>query len=192
MHHNIYMEDFNYLSRDNILTTILLFFAFSFIGYLWEMILFIFKKKKFVNRGFLKGPWLPIYGCGMILILVLFSRFMNKPFLMVILIILLCGFLEYMTSYILEKLFYKKWWDYKDSFLNINGRVCFVGLLFFGVGGVICTYYIATYLIIKISNFSYYSKLLFTLILIILFIIDIYSSLNKPNKGQNISVNVIK
>ena len=76
--------------------------------------------------------------------------------------------------------------------MNINGRVCVVGLLFFGVGGVICTYYIATYLIIKISNFSYYSKLLFTLILIILFIIDIYSSLNKPNKGQNISVNVIK
>ena len=70
------------------------------------MILFIFKKKKFVNRGFLKGPWLPIYGCGMILILVFFSRFMTKPLLMVILIILLCGFLEYMTSYILEKLGY--------------------------------------------------------------------------------------
>ena len=74
------MKDFNYLSRDNILTTILLFFAFSFIGYLWEMILFIFKKKKFVNRGFLKGPWLPIYGCGMILILVFFSRFTLRFF----------------------------------------------------------------------------------------------------------------
>lgn len=186
------MKDFNYLSRDNILTTILLFFAFSFIGYLWEMILFIFKKKKFVNRGFLKGPWLPIYGCGMILILVFFSRFMNKPLLMVILIILLCGFLEYMTSYILEKLFHKKWWDYKDSFLNINGRVCFVGLLFFGVGGVICTYYIAPYLIIKISNFRYSNRLILALVLIILFIIDNYCSLRKPNKGQNISVNVKK
>ena len=87
------MENFDYLSRDNILTTILLFFAFSFIGYLWEMMLFIFKKKKFVNRGFLKGPWLPIYGCGMILILVLLSWFMTKPLLMFILIILLCGFL---------------------------------------------------------------------------------------------------
>ena len=85
------------------------------------MILFIFKKKKFVNRGFLKGPWLPIYGCGMILILVLLSWCMTKPLLMFILIILLCGFLEYMTSYLLEKLFHKKWWDYKDSFLNING-----------------------------------------------------------------------
>ena len=186
------MEDFNYLSRGNILTIILLFFAFSFIGYLWETLLFIFKKKKFVNRGVLKGPWLPIYGYGMILILILLSKFMTKPILMFILIILLCGFLEYMTSYLLEKLFHKKWWDYKDSFLNINGRVCFAGLLFFGVGGVICAYFIVPYLIIKISNFRYSYRLLLVLVLIILFIIDNYCSLKKPNKGQNISVNVKK
>ena len=97
-----------------------------------------------------------------------------------------------MTSYILEKLFRKKWWDYKDTFLNINGRVCFVGLLFFGVGGVICTYYIAPYLIIKISNFRYSNRLLLALVLIILFIIDNCCSLRKPNKGRNISVNVKK
>ena len=176
----------------NILTYFMLFFIYAILGWVIETTLVSIEKKKFVNRGFLKGPWLPIYGCGMILILVFFSRFMTKPFLMFILIILLCGFLEYMTSYILEKLFHKKWWDYKDSFLNINGRVCFVGLLFFGVGGVISTYYIAPYLIIKISNFRYSNRLLLALVLIILFIIDNCCSLRKPNKGRNISVNVKK
>ena len=115
----------------NILTYFMLFFIYAILGWIIETTLVSIEKKKFVNRGFLKGPWLPIYGCGMILILVLLSWLMTKPLLMFILIILLCGFLEYMTSYILEKLFHKKWWDYKDSFLNINGRVCFAGLLFF-------------------------------------------------------------
>ena len=176
----------------NILTYFMLFFIYAILGWIIETTLVSIEKKKFVNRGFLKGPWLPIYGCGMILILVLLSCFMTKPLLMFILIILLCGFLEYMTSYLLEKSFHKKWWDYKDSFLNINGRVCFAGLLFFGVGGIICAFFIAPYLIIKISNFRYSNRLLLALVLIILFIIDNCCSLRKPNKGRNISVNVKK
>ena len=101
------MENFDYLSRDNILTTILLFFAFSFIGYLWEMILFIFKKKKFVNRGFLIGPYCPIYGFGGVTITILLSNFMktidnvslvDSIWISTIVIMFICGTLEYMTS----------------------------------------------------------------------------------------------
>lgn len=190
MYHNISMENFNYLNSDNLLTTNLLFFIFSFIGYLWETFLFFIKKRRFVNRGFLKGPWLPIYGYGMILILIILSKYMNKPFLLFILIIVLCGVVEYLTSFLLEVFFRKKWWDYSNSFLNINGRVCFTGLLFFGIGGIICTYFITPYLIIKISNISNSIKKVIVFLLVTLYVIDNYYSVKKPNKGKNISVNV--
>lgn len=184
------MEHFNYFSKANILTTFLLFFIFSFIGYLWETSLFIFKKKKFVNRGFLRGPWLPIYGYGVIFILFFLSRFIKKPLLVFFLIIVLCGTLEYITSFLLERLFHKKWWDYSECFLNLNGRICFSGLLFFGIGGMLALYFIIPYLIIKLANFDNTLKRLLVIILFICFIYDNYNSLKKPNKGKNISVNV--
>lgn len=192
MYHNISMENFDYLSKNNLLTTILLFFIFSFIGYLWEILLFLFKKGKFVNRGFLKGPWLPIYGYGMILILILLSKFIAKPFLLFLLIILLCGVVEYTTSFLLETLFNKKWWDYSECFLNINGRVCFVGLMFFGIGGIFCVYYITPFLLVKLSNLNYSFKTILVFLLISVYIVDNYRSIKKPNKGKNISVNVKK
>lgn len=186
------MENFDYLSRNNLLTTILLFFIFSFIGYLWETFLFLLKKRKFVNRGFLKGPWLPIYGYGMILILILLSKFIKTPFLLFMLIILLCGLVEYITSFLLETLFNKKWWDYSNCFLNINGRVCFAGLLFFGIGGIFCVYFVTPFLLVKLSNFNYTFKTIVVSLLVTLYIIDNYNSIKKPNKGKNISVNVKK
>ena len=184
------MEDFNYLSNVNIKTTMLLFFLFSFIGYVWEIFLFFVKKKKFVNRGFLRGPWLPIYGYGVLLILIFLKRFIKKTFVLFMMIIFLCGFLEYLTSFLLEKLFHKKWWDYKGCFLNLNGRICFSGLLFFGIGGMIALYFIAPYFIIKIANLNEVIKNVILIVLILLFSLDNLHSLKKPNRGKNISVNI--
>lgn len=186
------MKDFNYLSNVNIKTTILLFFLFSFIGYVWEILLFFVKKRRFVNRGFLRGTWLPIYGYGVLLILILLKNFINKPFVLFIMIIFLCGFLEYLTSFLLEKVFHKKWWDYKDCFLNLNGRICFSGLLFFGIGGMITVYFIAPYFIIKITNLNEVIKNVVLIMLVLLFCLDNLYSLRKPNRGKNVSVNIKK
>ena len=105
-----------------------------------EVINAIFTLKRFVNRGFLIGPYCPIYGCGAVLITVLLGRFKSNPIIFFIMSILLCGTLEYLTSYIMEKFFNLRWWDYSEKKFNIDGRVCLETLLPFGILGIVIMY----------------------------------------------------
>ena len=126
---------------------ILFFFFFSIIGWLWEVFYFIVIKGQFVNRGFLRGPWLPIYGFACAL-LILFTKskklrkLLNSPMLTFIFITIFCTILEYITSYVIEKYTGIRYWDYSKLFMNINGRVCLRNSIFFGVGGSLCIYII--------------------------------------------------
>jgi uncharacterized membrane protein len=99
-------------------------------------------KRKFVNRGFLIGPYCPIYGSGLILILVLLkdvnANFITKFFM----IAFIASILEYITSYVMEKLFNARWWDYSNDKFNINGRVCLETFLEFGLVGSLGLYYV--------------------------------------------------
>jgi uncharacterized membrane protein len=111
---------------------LILFFAiYSFLGWVMETLFASIKHRKFINRGFLRGPFTPIYGFGGIIIV---SYFNWSPFsledksllLMINLIvsILLVTILEFVTGFILEKIFHEKWWDYSYNFLNIKGYIC--------------------------------------------------------------------
>mgnify|MGYP000694838553 FL=1 len=120
-----------------------MFFIFSCIGWLWEVSLHLITDGVFVNRGAMHGPWLPIYGSGGILILTLLKKFRDKPYLCFILIFVLCGFLEYTTSYVMEMNTGLKWWDYSGYFLNLDGRICAEGLCVFGIGGMAFIYVLA-------------------------------------------------
>ena len=126
---------------------ILFFFFFSIIGWLWEVFYFIVIKGQFVNRGFLRGPWLPIYGFACAL-LILFTKskklrkLLNSPMLTFIFITIFCTILEYITSYVIEKYTGIRYWDYSKLFMNINGIVCLRNSVFFGVGGSLCIYII--------------------------------------------------
>ena len=126
---------------------VLFFFFFSIIGWLWEVFYFIVIKGQFVNRGFLRGPWLPIYGFACAL-LILFTKskklrkLLNSPMLTFIFITIFCTILEYITSYVIEKYTGIRYWDYSKLFMNINGRVCLRNSVFFGVGGSLCIYII--------------------------------------------------
>ena len=88
----------------------LLFIIYSFLGWCMEVICNSIERKKFVNRGFLLGPYCPIYGCGGLLITVFLGNFTNRPIFLFIMTILLCGILEYSTSYVMEKLFHLRWY----------------------------------------------------------------------------------
>lgn len=127
----------------NIWSLILMFFIFSGIGWFWEVSLHLITDGVFVNRGALYGPWLPIYGSGGLLILTLLKRFRTKPALTFVLILVVCGILEYTTSYVMEMNTGLKWWDYTGYFLNVNGRICAEGLLVFGIGGMAFIYVLA-------------------------------------------------
>lgn len=112
---------------------VLLFFIYAFIGWLWETIYCSIKAKAFVYRGFLIGPYCPIYGFGILSVIYFLEPFKNNLFLLYIFSALLVTALEYVTSYGLEKLFHASWWDYKDVPLNINGRVAVPVSLFWGI-----------------------------------------------------------
>ncbi len=103
---------------------ILLFFLYSFLGWCLEVLCKLVSEKKFVNRGFLIGPYCPIYGYGAILMSVLLQKYLDDPFTLFIMIVLICSVLEYFTSFFLEKIFHTRWWDYTKYRFNINGRIC--------------------------------------------------------------------
>ena len=132
----------------------LLFIIYSILGWLMEVINAVFTLKRFVNRGFLIGPYCPIYGCGAILITLLLTRYKNDPFVFFIMSILLCGTLEYLTSYIMEKFFNLRWWDYSEKKFNIDGRVCIDTLLPFGLLGVLIMYVLNPFFINIINSIS--------------------------------------
>ncbi len=177
--------------RNYSLTTyILLFFTFSIIGFLWEVALHLVSDGTFVNRGTMHGPWLPIYGTGGVLILLLLKKYRDEPLKLFIATFLLCGIVEYSTAFFLETFKHLKYWDYTGYFLNIDGRICLEGLLVFGLGGCGFTYIIAPLLDNLFQKVSSKIKIILCTILISLFAIDfIYSSI-VPNTGEGISIDI--
>ncbi len=104
---------------------------YSVIGWIYESTLCSITERRFVNRGFLNGPYCPIYGFGAILDILILGWIENPILLFVLSAILTCT-LEYITSYLMEKLFHARWWDYSNRKFNINGRVCLIGAVVFG------------------------------------------------------------
>ena len=119
-----------------------LFMMFSVVGWLWETPWVSFNQKKYVNRGFLRGPYIPIYGTAIVTIIVtmgIFERMnQNNPFVILLELVYMAFITatwEFLTSWILEKLFKTRWWDYSDHRFNIEGRVSLYVTVFFGLGG---------------------------------------------------------
>ena len=90
--------DLNYERAYSATSLILMFFLFSFTGWIWEVLIHIIEDGMIINRGLLLGPWLPIYGTGGVLILMLLKRWRSQPLMTMGLIMLLCGTVEYITS----------------------------------------------------------------------------------------------
>ena len=100
------------------------FMIYSFLGWAMESAYVSINAKKWVNRGFINGPFCPIYGTGALLILLALEPVSDS-----ILLLFLGGFViatvvEYLIGLILEKLFHATWWDYSQKPFNIKGRVC--------------------------------------------------------------------
>lgn len=165
---------------------ILMFFSCSVIGWLWEVSLHL-ASEGFVNRGVLHGPWLPIYGSGGVLMLLLLKKVREKPWLTFLLAVLVSGIVEYITSWYLEISKGTKWWDYHGYFLNLNGRVCAEGLLVFGLGGCAFIYLVAPLLDELFKKIPAKTAWLLCTGLLLVFGADaIYSNFH-PNTGKGIT-----
>ena len=121
-------------------TFIISFFIYSVLGYISEVIYCSVPQRRFVNRGFLYGPYLPIYGFGSLIVTVLLDPFREAPLAVFLLAFVLTSCLEYFTSWLLEKLFSVKLWDYSKHKVNINGRVCLLNSTLFGLLGLAAEY----------------------------------------------------
>ena len=113
------------------------FIIYSFIGWVLETCLCSIMAKKFINRGFLNGPFCPIYGNGSIIIILLLSGLARYPVLVFVYGLIICSILEYLTGLMLETVFKTKYWDYSMNKFNIQGRVCLQNSILFGIGGVL-------------------------------------------------------
>ena len=103
---------------------VLLFFFYSFCGYCWEVFLYIVKERRFVNRGFLFGPILPIYGFGAVSILLTCVPVENSVALVALVGTIAASLLEYITGFAMESLFHVRYWDYSKQPLNLHGYIC--------------------------------------------------------------------
>ena len=128
------------MTAESLIDLILLFFAYAFLGWCIEVTLKYFQFHRFINRGFLTGPWLPIYGSGAALITIAvkgLSPLESSVGTTFMVSFILCGVVEYMTSFVLEKRFHARWWDYSQKPMNLHGRVWIGNLILFGLGGVL-------------------------------------------------------
>ncbi len=166
---------------------IIYFFVYSFIGWLIESCYCSIRPKKWVNRGFLFGPMCPIYGTGAIILTILIvplreiteNLYLNEAITFVTGFII-CDIVEYLTSYIMEKLFHERWWDYSDKKFNIHGRICLLHTIYWGTASCVFSYFInpvtENYFMKVIPAFY---KRIIVYILLIIFFIDLFLTVIK-------------
>ncbi len=113
------------------------FILYSFLGWLTETLLYMLRDGKVVKRGFLFGPLCPIYGFACCLcVMALYGRIHNV-FLLFLAGMGITSTLEYVTHFVMEKLFHAMWWDYSNRRFNIKGRIYLKGCLLFGLASVV-------------------------------------------------------
>lgn len=164
---------------------ILNFFVYGFLGWCTEVAFAACKEKKFVNRGFLNGPICPIYGIGVGVVVQFLTPYKDNLLLLYITSIVMVTALEWLTGFILEKIFHNKWWDYSDMPLNLNGYVCLLFSLIWGVACVLIVDFIHPLIHKALVFLPYWLGMILIVVLGIAMFADLYvtaSSILKMNK----------
>lgn len=171
----------------------IMFFFYSFAGWCLESTYCSIGEKRIVNRGFLTGPLCPIYGAAaVVLIVLIYNPFKDKPLYVFLLGMLFCDIVEFITSYVMEKLFSARWWDYTYELFNIGGRICLKHTLYWGVISVIFVNSIhpsVENLYNKING-SYINVIL--IVILIIFTADVINAVRKALDIRKIEVKINK
>lgn len=165
----------------------LLFFVLSFAGWVWEVVLHFFTSHAFINRGVYKGPYLPIYGVGGLLLSFFLKRFRKKPPLVFALSLMICSVLEYFTSWFLERKWGVRWWDYSGHFMNLKGRICLMGALVFGAGGTALVCWFVPVYEKWVEKLPVKLRLTVCVISLVVFAADAAHAEIRPNVGEGIT-----
>ena len=152
------------------------FMLFSLFGYIAEMTMCIIVDHKITNRGFLCGPIIPIYGVGSLFLTFLLEPFKSNPFIIFFFGIIITTTLEYITSYLLEKIFHNRWWDYSSNSFNINGRICLLNSSLFGIGSLAIIYLANPIFRDFLEQMNHVALIICAIILFIIFTFDVIYS----------------
>lgn len=167
--------------------SLLLFFLVSFLGWVWEVCLYLVREQRFVNRGVLAGPWLPIYGAGAVFLYFLLRRLPPKLPPVFLVSMSVCSVLEYGAGWALERMWGVRWWDYSEMPWNLNGRICLMSCLLFGAGGVLLRFVLLPVYTAVYRKSSAVARLAIGISLLVLFIADAAYSADFPNAGTGIT-----
>lgn len=148
------------------------FVVYSFGGWVFETVMCSIKQREFVKRGFLNGPYCPIYGIGAILYILILGQVEN-PLLLFLAGAAIAAVLEYFTGWLLETLFHARWWDYSDMRFNLNGRVSLWGMLAFGLFAIGLVKFAQPLLAQLTDLMTPATQLVVAIVLLILLVIDI-------------------
>ena len=171
------------------LTIFIKFIIYSFVGYISECIFVSVENKKLTNRGFFCGPICPIYGVGGIFMAFFLKKYYGDIFALFILGAILATIVEYITGWALEKLFHNKWWDYSNNKFNINGRVCLLNTILFGIAAVIVVMFADPFFNKILNIIPGFLRIIIGIILLFIFCFDmIYSWIVAFNLRNNIII----
>lgn len=170
----------------------LLFLIYSIIGWLIEVVNVSWIEKRFVNRGFLMGPYCPIYGVGGLLCYLLLRKYLDDSLALFMMSISIFSILEYVTSYLMEKLFKARWWDYSNKKYNINGRICLETMIPFGLLGCFAMYVLNPILINMLEAIPNIVSIILSIVLFIWFMIDVCISFKVIINFKNLAFSIRK
>lgn len=162
------------------------FIIYAFLGWCSEVVFAAFKHRKFVNRGFLNGPVCPIYGFGVVFVVLALTPLKFNGVLLFICSVILTSALEFITGFLMEKIFHQKWWDYSERKFNIKGYICLEFSIVWGLACVVIMYFIHPLFDKLVSWLPKFIGLPFVILLLAGIIIDaVYTVLcvNKMNKS---------
>lgn len=165
----------------NFSTWLLFFYIYCFFGWFIESTIVSFSEKRLINRGFMKGPVLPLYGSGAIIVLLLCLPYKSNPVIVYILGVVLTTILEYYTGFVMEAIFKIKYWDYSKNKFNYKGRICLSSSIFWGILVLILTYFVHGFVsgfVQHISNYIYYFLIPISIFFISDFLFSVYNVIN--------------
>lgn len=148
------------------------YFIYSFIGWCGEVCAAAVKKKKFINRGFVSGPFCPIYGAGAAAFAVFLPELTENPFFLFLGGVILASFIEFTTGALLEKLFHKKWWDYSKMRFNFEGYICARYSLLWGGFALLAVYLVNPVLVLLLGMIPYLAGIIILWGLAVFLVLD--------------------
>ena len=165
----------------------LIYMIYSFLGWLIEVIDLYFIEGKFVNRGFMIGPYCPIYGKAVLIVIYFLKDYLEKPVGLFVMSVVVCAIIEYMGSFILEKIFHTRWWDYTHKKYNINGRICLENLVLFGIGCMLVMYVVNPFIVGILSKIPEKILIIISICIFIIYLCDFIISFDIIWKFHKIS-----